>query len=139
MPITESRLKNGTLTLDAISFATQATNVRLVPSTDVTGDTLEVLSGDTILGTDETTWSLVITAVQDFDNAAGFVNFAMANAGDVVPFVWEPNSPTGDAVGAGVSYSGSVRVRPVEVGGDVNSRLTTDAEWPLQGAPTATY
>lgn len=139
MPITESRLKAGTLTLDAIAFATQATNVRLVPSTDEAGDPLETLSGDTITAEDQTTWSLVIEAVQDFDNAAGFVNFALSNANELVPYVWTPNDPTGDAVGAGVSYNGTVRVRPVEIGGDVNARLTTSAEWPCTAPPTATY
>lgn len=139
MPIIDSRLKSGTLTIDAISFATQATNVRLVPSTDEVGDPLEVLSGETVTAEDETSWSLVIEAVQDFDDPAGFVNFAMSNAGDVVPYVWQPNSPTGDALGMGVSYNGTVRVRPVEIGGDVNTRLTTGAEWPCQQAPTATY
>lgn len=133
MPITESRLKSGVLTIDAQAFATQATNVRLVPRTDDQGDTLEVLSGDTITPDDTTTWSLVITAVQDFDDPAGFVNFAMTNAGDVVPYTWSPSGA------AGVSYTGNVRVRPVEIGGDVNARLTTDAEWPCQEAPTPAY
>lgn len=133
MPITESRLKNGTLTIDGHAFNTQATNVRLTPKTDDTGDTLEVLSGDTIAPDDTTTWSLVIDAVQDFTEPTGFVNFAMQNAGDVVAYTWAPN-------GAGeVSYAGTVKVRPVEVGGDVNARLTTSAEWPCQQAPTPTY
>lgn len=132
MPITEDRLKDGTLTIDGDSFATQATNVRLVPSTDEEGDSLEVLSGDTVTPEDSTSWSLVIVAIQDFDDPAGFVAFAMAEAGEVVPYVWKPNA-------TGVSYAGTVRVRPVEIGGDVNKRLTTDAEWPCQEAPTPTY
>ena len=132
MPITESRLKTGTLTIDGQAFATQATNVRLVPSTDEEGDQLEVLSGDTILPTEVTTWALVMTAVQDFDDPAGLVALSWGSAGDVVPFTWRPNA-------AGVTYTGSVKVRPLEVGGDVNARLTTDAEWPCQGAPTPSY
>jgi len=132
VPINDDRLKAGTLTIDGVSYATQATNVRLVPKTDDNGDTLEVLSGDIITPDDTTAWSLVIVAVQDFDDPAGFVNFAMANAGEVVPYVWKPNA-------TGVSYAGNVRVRPVEVGGDVNARLTTSAEWPCQEDPTPTY
>lgn len=130
--ITESRNKNGTLTLDALAFASQATNVRLVPDTDEAGDVLETLSGDTSQADDETSWSLVIGAVQDFDDPAGFVAFAFNNANELVPFSWQPNadSPT---------YTGNVRVRPVEIGGDVNKRLTTEAEWPINGQPVATY
>ena len=132
MPINESRLKTGTLTLNALPFATQATNVKLSPKTDESGDALEVLSGDEILPDDETTWSLLIEAVQDFDDVAGFVAFTLANAGTVMPFVWQPNA-------TGVSYAGSCKIRPVEIGGDVNARLTTSAEFPVQGDPIPTY
>lgn len=129
MPITDSRLKGGTLTLDAVSFASQATNVRLTPATDESGEPLEVLSGETVTADDETTWALVIDAVQDFDNPAGFVNFSFDNAGQLVPYSWQPN-PTGP------TYSGTVKVRPVEIGGDVNARLSTSAEWPTTAKPT---
>lgn len=132
MPIRESRLKGGTLTLDAASYATQATNVRLVPSTSDDGDSLEALSGDVILPDDVTTWSLVVTAVQDFDDVNGFVNMTLTRAGELVPYSWRP-SPTSP------TFTGTVRVRPVEVGGEVNARLTADAEWPCQEAPTVAY
>lgn len=131
-PITDSRLKNGTLTIDGELFATQATNVRLVPSTDEEGDPVEVLSGDTVSAEDSTTWALVITAIQDFDDVEGFVNFALSNAGQVVAYSWKPNA---DAP----TYAGTVKVRPVEIGGDVAKRNTSDAEWPCQEAPTPTY
>lgn len=132
MPITESRLKNGTLTLDALPFQTQTHNVTLDPKTDERGDSLEVLSGDTITPDDESTWTLHIEAVQDFDDETGFVAFALDRAGDVVPYSWKPNatSPT---------FTGTVRVRPVAIGGDVNARNSTTAEWPCQEAPTPTY
>lgn len=132
--IVESRVRRGTLTLDGVAFATQATNVRLEPSTDTQGDTLEVLSGDQLTPDEETTWSLVIVALQDFDEAAGFVAFALDRAGDLIPFVWSPNDVAGS-----VSFAGTARVRPVPIGGDVNSRLTTTATWPLEGAPTPTW
>lgn len=136
MTITDSRLKAGTLTLDEagspVSFASQATNVRLVPKTDEDGDELEVLSGDTIEPDDVTSWTLNITAVQDFDDAAGFVAYCLANAGTVVAFTWAPNA-------TGVSYEGTCKIRPVEIGGDVNARNTTGAEFPVIGSPTPTY
>ncbi len=132
MPIIESRLKLGTLTIDGDAYATQATNVRLEPSTDSSGDTLETLSGDTIAPDDETTWQLVIVTIQDFDDPDGFIAYTLANAGDLVPVVWKPNP-------AGVSYAVTARVRPVPIGGDVASRLTTTATWPCEGAPVPTY
>jgi hypothetical protein len=132
MPIVEDRLKSGTLSLDALPFATQATNVNLSPDTDEEGDPVETLSGDTIEADDVTTWSLNVTAIQDFDDEAGFVAFCLANAGDVVPFTWKPNA-------AGVSYAGTCKIRPVEIGGDVAARLTTSASFPVVTGPTPTY
>ncbi len=132
MPIVEDRLKSGTLLLDALPFATQATNVNLSPDTDEEGDPVEVLSGDTIEADDVTTWSLNITAIQDFDDQAGFVAFCLSEAGNVVPFSWKPNA-------AGVEYAGTVKIRPVEIGGDVASRLTTSASFPVVTGPTPTY
>lgn len=134
MPPIESKLRNGTLTIDAVSFATQASNVRLAPKTGDVGDPLEVLSGDILEPSDKTDWTLIIEALQDFDDPAGFVNFTLTNAGQVVPYTWKPNNVAGS-----VTYSGTVKVRPVEIGGDVNDRLSTSAEWPCQETPTAAY
>lgn len=133
-PIVDHRNKLGELTLDGTTFASQATNVNLTPSTTEDGDPLEVLSGATITADDETTWTLNVTSVQDFNDAAGFIAFALARAGDEIPFTWRPS-----AAPTSVSYEGTVKVRPVPIGGDVASRLTTSAAWPLVGAPTPTY
>lgn len=133
-PIVEHRVRFGVLTLDGETFESQATNVNLTPSTSADGDPLEVLSGATIEADDKTDWTLNITAVQDFNDAAGFQAFALSRAGDSVPFTWRPSAAPGS-----VSYAGTVTVRPVPIGGDINARLTTAAAWPLAGAPTPTY
>lgn len=131
MPITSSKLKTGTLTLDAMPFATQATNVRLVPEVDEQGDPIETLSGDQEGADEVTTWTLAVTAVQDFDDPAGFVKFCFDNAGQSVPFSWEASATSPE-------WSGSVTIRAVEFGGDVNTRNTTEAEFPVIGTPTWT-
>jgi len=131
VPIIEDRLKTGTLTLDAVSFASQATNVSLDPETDEDGDRLEVLSGETLEPDEVTSWTLHIEAVQDFDDPAGFVRFCFENAGQVVPYSWKPNA-------AGSTWTGTIKVRPVQVGGDVNARLSTEADFPCQETPTVT-
>ena len=132
MPLLDHRNKGGVLTLDGRQFADQTTGVRLVPDTDEVGESLEVLSGLTVKPEDETSWTLRIDAVQDFNAPLGFVAFALAKAGIVVPYTWKPNA-------TGVSFAGTVRVRPVEVGGDVNKRLTSGGSWPCQQAPTPTF
>lgn len=133
MTITQSRLKSGTLTIDAVDFAGQASNVRLTPSVTEEGDRLEVLSGDVLEPEELTEWALEFTGVQDFDDEDGWVEFCRASAGDVVAFTWEPNSV------AAPSYAGTCKVRAVVIGGDVAARLTSDASFPVVTGPTPTY
>lgn len=132
MPITDSRNKGGTLTLDAQPFAKQMTSVALTPATDEEGDAVEALDGSTIDPDEVTSWALDLGAIQDFTDAAGFVQFAFENAGDVVPFAWAPRGADGP------TFSGNVKVRAVTIGGGVNTRLTSDTSWPVQGLPTWT-
>jgi len=133
MPITDSRNKEGTLTLDAAQFEAQATAVALVPSTDEEGDAVETLSGDEILPDDVTSWTLNITAIQDFTDATGLLEFLRANAGDIVTFDWKPTTA------AVPHWSGSVKVRPAQIGGNVNERLTSEIVLPIQGDITPDY
>lgn len=131
MPITDSRVKQGLLSLDSEDFETQPTAVALVPSTEEEGDQVEVLSGDTISPDDVTSWTLNITAIQDFTNVDGLLEFLRANAGDVVAYVWQPN--------ASVSYTGTVKIRPTTIGGPVATRNTSDIVLPCQEEPVPDY
>jgi hypothetical protein len=130
MPVTTSKLKTGTLTLDGVAFATQATNVRLVPPEAPSGDDVgEVLSGDPLPPETENPWVMALVMVQDFEDVAGFVNFTWTNQGEKVPYTWAPMGATGP------SFSGTVTVWPVELGGEVKKRLTSEAEWVLDEKP----
>jgi|SRR5690349_6180002 len=130
--IEDSRLSGGVLTVDAQEFAKQMTSVQLTPSTDTDGDPVETLSGAKIEADEVTSWELELGAIQDFVDPAGFVEFARANAGQLVSFSWQPNS-------TGPTYTGTVRVRAVAIGGEVKSRLNTDGKWPVIGDPNVTY
>lgn len=132
MPITDSRNKTGTLSLDDTQFEKQATAVSLVPSVDEEGDALETLSGDTITPDDVTTWTLNLGVVQDFTDSTGIVEFLRANAGDVVDFEWVPTT-------GGPVYSGTCKVRPTTIGGDVNVRLTSEVELPIESLDDPDY
>lgn len=140
MAIVESKLKTGKLTLGGTGspptggteFSCQATNVRIVPSFNDTGDPVETLCGDSLSADTTADWALQGTSIQDFDSPDGFIQFSWENNLQNVPFVWEPNT-------SDVSYTGSVQVRALEVGGDVNTRITTDFDWPCQGMPDATW
>lgn len=130
--IEDSRLKGGTLTIDAQPFGKQVTSCSLEPSEDSNGEDLETLTGATIEADETTSWVLNLGAVQDFDDPAGLVEFARANKGDVVAFSWKPN-------GTGPTYTGQVKVRALTIGGDVATRLTNAKAWPVIGEPTVAY
>jgi len=136
--VNESRLKTGKLTLGGAAgvggteFACQATNVRVTPSHDETGDEVETLCGDKLAPDVKTSWSLAGTSIQDFDSPDGFVQYSVENNLQVVEYSWQPNTST-------FEVTGTVQVRAVEIGGDVNTRLTTDFEWPCQDDPVFTW
>ena len=138
--INESKLKTGVLVLGgnvippvapAVDFACQQTNVRLTPSFDDISDAVETLCGDELAADTKTSWVLAGTSIQDFDDPDGFVYYSLDNDGVTVDFAWQPNEN-------GAKFTGKVKVRAVEIGGDVNTRITTDFEWPLEGSPTVT-
>lgn len=131
MPITDSRVREGVLTLDGDSYATQATNVRITPSHEEQGARIEVLDGSEILPALKRRNTLAIEAIQDFDDADGLIAFSWNTDTTEQAFSWTPgpNSPT---------YSGNVQVLAIEVGGTVGERLTTTAEWEIVGDVTVT-
>lgn len=144
MAVVESRLKTGKLTLGGTpgtppapptggeEFSCQATNVTITPAFSDEGDLIETLCGDTVLPTTKTDWSLTGTSIQDFDAVDSFIKYTWDNNLVEVPFVWQPNAGT-------TLFHGIVQVRALVVGGDVNTRITSDFEWPIKGQPTSVW
>lgn len=137
MAVVESKLKNGSLklgTAPGTEFACQETNVRITPEHNEEGDQTETLCGDVLTPVTTTSWTLNGTAIQDWDGPTGtsIVQYSWANDGLTVPFTWKPNATA-------TTFSGNVTVRALELGGDVNTRITTDFAWPLAGKPTTTW
>jgi hypothetical protein len=109
-------------------FNTQAAAVRLTPSVD-SADGTPTLAVPEPAPESTVTWALNIDAIQDFEEPAGLVNYLMDNALAEVPFEWVPLLP-------GPTYSGTVQIVPIEIGGDVAVQIVTAVELPLVGAPT---
>jgi hypothetical protein len=130
----ESKQRNGTLTLGGTftAVAGQASNVVISPKHNDGGDALELLDGTTLTGDGTTDWTLKGKAVQDWSDPAGFTEYTWDNDGDEVAYEWQPMGV------AGPKYSGTVRVKALEVGGDVGKRLEHEFEWPLTGKPNVT-
>ena len=140
MPIVESRVKDGTLTLGTApgtDFSCQVTNIRINSAYSDDGDPLEVLCGDKVpAGRKLDSRSLAGTFVQDWTarpTATSLTKYLFDHDLEIVAFEYVPNA-------AGDTITGSVRVEvPGETwGGDVNTRITSDFEWFIQGDPVFT-
>lgn len=139
MTITESRLKDGTISLGAdpttLDFSCQVTNARINSSYEDDGDSVETLCGDMIAaGRRLAGRSLAGTFIQDWTaGAASITEFCYDHDLEELAFEYVPNV-------AGPTLTGTVRIEvPAETyGGDVNTRLTSDFEWQLTSALTRT-
>lgn len=128
MTIVESRVKSGSLSIGTETFSCQPTSAAITPDHEGTSeDSVEVLCGDTLAGSEANvlTATLNLTSIQDFTNANGLIAYSWAHDGEIVDFTW---SPTDDAQDA---WTGKVTVGALLVGGDVNTRITNDAEWKI--------
>ena len=88
-----------------------------------------MLCGDLLTGSSSSKPSdtLAVSAIQDFTDPAGFIAFTWAHRGEKVDFTWKPNGANAAV------WSGTILLdKPYEVGGEVNTRLTADIEWPIE-------
>jgi hypothetical protein len=144
--INESRAKNGTLTLTAgtagtpLDVSCQVTNIRVTTAYSDDGDSLTTLCGDTKSAPRKLDGhKLAGTIVQDFDyaeTAGGVIDFLWNHSLEVVDFEYVPND-----LASAPTLSGQLTVEiPADTyGGDVGTRVTSDFEWSIDGAPSRTY
>lgn len=130
MPVTESKVRKGLLTIATVDHSCQSTAVSIVPETTAgtAGTELELLCGDKIKEDDtagELKANLQITAIQDFTDADGLVAQSWTANGTTVAFTWQPTENAAD------TWSGKVKVQAITVGGEVGKRLTSDVTWEI--------
>jgi hypothetical protein len=135
MTIVKSKVATGKLELSYdggstyTAFDCQPTSVAITPgdSGGNAADEIEVLCGEKDsegASAASRTATLDITLISDF-LAKGLVAFSWAHAGQKVQFKWTPNTVT-DATHV---WQGTVEVSAIEVGGEVNQRLTPSVSW----------
>jgi hypothetical protein len=128
MTVVESKLRTGRLVLSdgttTVDFACQPTSVIIKSSYKEDGDPVEVLCGDTLPAATTVAKSLVVTAIQDFDNPAGFMRYLRDHELQEIEFAWQAN-PAAEVA------AGTVQSRQGDWGGDVGKRLTTAPEMPI--------
>jgi hypothetical protein len=92
-------------------------------------DPTPMLDGSELLGEETHAFTLAGTLQQSYDLDSLEV-FCFDNRGKEFPFVFTPNNE------GEIDWSGTCRVRPVNIGGDVKKRNTSDFEFAIVGTPT---
>lgn len=134
MAIQSYKLGPGTLKFDtagAMDVSCQITKGIIEASEKVTTpDPVDVLCGEVLQDEDDVTleWTFSFTLVQDLA-AAGAVTWSWTNSGSEEPFEFIPNT-VGDR-----KVTGTARVIPLAIGGDVKTRPQSDATWKVIGTP----
>lgn len=127
MPTVGSRQGPGTLTFGStpLDVSFQATNVRLEP-TVTENEARGTLAEPKRAPTTTTQWALAGTGIQDWEDAAGFIEWARLNDGTEQPFTWTPSTE------AGVVFDGTCRVTAMTIGGEiVDDDSTSDFTFPV--------
>ena len=137
MPAKTYTVGPGTLQLGdtgdlALDISCQISSATIEWDTD-SEDPTNVLCGDTVGGETTYTAKLNATVLQDL-TAGGIVDYSWTNKGKEVPFVYKPTNNAQNA-----QINGVVRIDPVDAGGDVKTRPTSDIEWDCIGEPSLTY
>jgi len=135
VPIKSYKLK-GSLTLGTtpLDVSCQVTSVSVNPTENVdTEDAIHVLCGEVLPASDTVDYSYTLsgTVLQDLSTGGG-VGYTWDNAGQEVPFEFVPDDTAADMV------TGTCRLIPLTIGGDVPSRPTSDFEWAIIGTPVFT-
>lgn len=133
MAVKTTKIGAGTLTIGALTdltnFAGQVTSCRLVPSVDQ-GDSINVLSGESVAGDRTESWTLEGTLLQDYGNTGSTTEWLFDNRGETHVFTFVPNTASGKG------WTGSLVVEAIESGGDVDTKPTSDFTFVLVGAPS---
>ena len=128
MALTDSRLGVGTLLLGSTDYGAEIANAVLTPSLDSTDGT-PTLADPEPLPEQSETWALEGSAIQDFELAAGFVNYCFDNAGSKVAFEFTPNTDDG------TKWTGDCLVSSIPIGGDAGVQITADFSFAVDGKP----
>jgi len=115
-------------TASAREWAGELTKTSLEVDTS-SEDPIPVLDGTEVDGEDSYAYALKGSLLDRFDRQ-GLQAFAETNKGLLLPFVWTPNN-SGD-----LDISGTVKIRPINWGGDVKKKNANDFEFTVIGGIT---
>lgn len=131
MTIKSQKLTKGLLTIGETGTASewggQVRAVSLTPEYDEE-DSIPVLSGEELAGDETKTETLSGTVLDDYSATGSIFAFSKEHEGEEMPFIWEPNSEDGT-----LRITGTLKMRQLALGGDVNTRNENDFEFKIIG------
>lgn len=131
MPIKSYKIDEGTLQIGAALTSIDVTaqvEEGLVSWSEDVEDTRPTLSGEELAGEATYTATLELKLIQDLDEA-GLVEFTWEHMGEILPFEFSPATATGRTI------TGNLRIAPMNVGGPVRTRPSSDVSWACIGKP----
>lgn len=130
---TVRKLGPGALTVGAVGapldFSGRCTSAKITWKVD-TSDDVPTLDGGTVAGDRTYGATLEATVYQDdlYPGVGGLVDYSWTNKGSQVPFTYTPYT-------GGRAITGELIVDPLDVGGDVAKKNTSDLKWGCVGEP----
>lgn len=128
---TVRKLGPGVLTIGgpgaALDFSGVCTKASITWKVDQSDD-VPTLSGATISGDRTYTATLEATVYQDDLTVGGLVDYSWAHKGTTVPFTFQPYSDSREV-------TGELTIDPLDIGGDVKKKNTSDLKWGCVGEP----
>lgn len=126
MTINSTKVGPGVLSIGGVVFQAQCKSAVLTPTENVDStDKVDVLSGETLAQADTATYTyeLTVTFLQDLGQpaASGIVAYSWANAGTTKAFIYTPSNA---AAAGSKTWTGSLRVVPLPIGGDVQAQAS---------------
>lgn len=137
LPTTTGQLGPGLLTIgetgSPIDISCLVNNARITTEKNE-GDATTKLCGDTRPGSLTFTYKLTGNIDTDIADPDGFFAVSQANPGDILDYVFTPDSAKG------TSAAGQLVVTPLDFGAEeAAADLTSDFEFTLTGPPAYTY
>jgi hypothetical protein len=113
---------------DPLDFSGRCTKASVTWKVD-SSDDVEVLNGDVMAGDTDYSATLEVTIYQDDLRAGGLVRSSWDLKGTEAPFVFMPFDDS-------AAVSGVLRIDPIDIGGDVGKKNTSELKWMCIGEPT---
>lgn len=111
----------------SVEIACQITSGVVSWDVDAEDDT-PLLCGDVEAGDETFTAALAVNLFQDLSDD-GIVEWSWAHKGESHPVEFIPSTAVGKRI------VGTVKVRPIDVGGEARTKPRSDVEWPFVGEP----